>query len=808
MGIHPPLGGKLLRGQALRRAAWAVFALFIIAGLATVLPYPAVGEHVPTVTITHPDEGAVVSGVVLVKGTAWDELEVELVEVSFDLGATWHLAVDTSGNGSWATWAYEWDTTQHPNGEAKIWARAWNFHDGHAWDDRFVIVENPQEGNHVPGVKIHEPKHGETVWGLVTVWVCAWDADGNEQIEDVWVRIDQGDWQNATFVKVDGECSWWTYEWDTTQVEDGWHAIYAHAWDGTDESDVDVIEVFVDNVKENHPPNVGFFSPKGGDVVSGVVEVWLCAWDMDGNDQIELVKIRVDQGEWHNATFVEVDNECSWWVYEWDTTQVEDGWHHLSAAATDGQAWGDAHIEVKVLNHPEEKNHPPKVEITEPANGETVSGVVKVWVCAWDPDGNDDVEKVWVRIDAMKWQEATLKEVGGDCSWWLYEWDTTQVEDGEHHIYAIAWDGELHSPVAKIFVIVKNGEEENHAPYVTIVKPANGAKVSGVVNIWICAWDPDGNEDIEQVYVNFDGGDLLKATFIEVDKECSWWLYEWDTTKVDNGWHKIGAAATDGHAWADDSIKVQVCNEPENHAPQIEIVKPEDGAEVSGVVEIHLCAWDPDGNEQVEMVWVKIDAGPKHEATFVKVTPECSWWIYEWDSTQVEDGWHKITAIVWDGIDDGHDVIEVYVENVDDPPKVNIVHPHNGKEVHGIILIHGEAFDDHGVEAVFVRIDEGGWHKAVDTSPDGSWRTWAFQWDTRQVENGEHHIWAKAWDGSQHSEPDKVWVVVANEKHGILGPAEEVLEGAEIPLALAVTLPMLGGLLWTVVRRKRLLADR
>ena len=93
-------------------------------------------------------------------------------------------------------------------------------------------ISIPVLANNPPGVEIVEPGAGSTVSGVVTIWIVAWDADGNDQIQDVWVKIDSGDYQNATYNHTDGEGQWWYFEWDTTEVEDGWHHITAMAFDG------------------------------------------------------------------------------------------------------------------------------------------------------------------------------------------------------------------------------------------------------------------------------------------------------------------------------------------------------------------------------------------------------------------------------------------------------------------------------------------------------------------------------------------------------------------------------------------------
>ncbi len=65
----------------------------------------------PSSDITSPVDNAAVNGVsMIITGTATDGrgMGVHEVEVSSDGGSTWSAATDTSGNGSWSTWSFNW----------------------------------------------------------------------------------------------------------------------------------------------------------------------------------------------------------------------------------------------------------------------------------------------------------------------------------------------------------------------------------------------------------------------------------------------------------------------------------------------------------------------------------------------------------------------------------------------------------------------------------------------------------------------------------------------------------------------------
>lgn len=92
----------------------------------------------------------------------------------------------------------------------------------------------------------------------------------------------------------------------------------------------------------------------------------------------------------------------------------------------------------------------PFVEITSPDDGDTVSGTVTIQGIAYDNDEGDEIDKVELRIDDGEWFL-----VSGTDSW-IYQWDTTEVENGNHTIKARAFDGILYSNSDMITLFVEN----------------------------------------------------------------------------------------------------------------------------------------------------------------------------------------------------------------------------------------------------------------------------------------------------------------------------------------------------------------
>ena len=104
-------------------------------------------------------------------------------------------------------------------------------------ETKTISVKNKEENNPVV-FKIISPIDGEIVDETVLI---AGVAQGGEAIKIVEIRIDSGNW-----IQADGVDNW-RYKWDTTEVDDGVHVIYARSYDGYQYSDPLAIKIYVNN---------------------------------------------------------------------------------------------------------------------------------------------------------------------------------------------------------------------------------------------------------------------------------------------------------------------------------------------------------------------------------------------------------------------------------------------------------------------------------------------------------------------------------------------------------------------------------
>jgi hypothetical protein len=95
-----------------------------------------------------------------------------------------------------------------------------------------------------PTCSITYPETGVVLTGAITVTGSADDTDGT--ISSVWVKIDDGPWEQAATTKE------WSYIWDTTTADNGFIDIYSLSYDGIDISETAHQVITVDNFEEEY----------------------------------------------------------------------------------------------------------------------------------------------------------------------------------------------------------------------------------------------------------------------------------------------------------------------------------------------------------------------------------------------------------------------------------------------------------------------------------------------------------------------------------------------------------------------------
>lgn len=302
-------------------------------------------------------------------------------------------------------------------------------------DGTFSIINLP------PTVSIDYPEGGDTVSGLVNIRGIVDDPNGGSLIK-VLLRIDEDPWKECGIGLLPLPTSW-SYNWDTTKYSDGRHRIEVKAYDGIDYSEVESIEVWVQN--ENQPQLS--YSPSSHDFGT------------------------VQEGQIHQTTF-EIWNsgsgELTWSLSEdqpWlscDPLSGESAGEHKTVTVTidtSGLAPGSYVGEIKISSNggsgiftvtfyiAGEINHPPnKPKLISPRNGATdvsTSPTLNVYVI--DPDGDSITVYFYGRRQ-------------GASSFDLID-SVSNVENDTN--VSIVWDGLNYSTTYEWYAIASDNQFEN-----------------------------------------------------------------------------------------------------------------------------------------------------------------------------------------------------------------------------------------------------------------------------------------------------------------------------------------------------------
>jgi len=294
---------------------------------------------------------------------------------------------------------------------------------------------------------------------------------------------------------------------------------------------------------DNILPTASITSPSNNDTVSGIILITGTANDSDGF--VDHVEVSIDRGPWFTAV------GTTTWTYEWDTTKENNVLHKISARSNDGTDYSNVtSIDVTVYNTLQ--NTPPMINITYPFEGETVANVTTVMGSAYDTD--DDPLNISLRIDYGNWEPVGAIIAPPYISW-SYQWNTSQVSNGDHIITVQAHDGQNYTQASITVTVTNLHSQPNSSPVINITDPLNGTFVTGTTTIMGTASDIDGV--IQQVEIRINDGSWNPAMGTDT------WSYHWNTRILPDNIHTISARSFDGSNYSDiQTIILTVDNTP------------------------------------------------------------------------------------------------------------------------------------------------------------------------------------------------------------------------------------------------------
>jgi len=515
--------------------------------------------------------------------------------------------------------------------------------------------------------------------------------------------------------------------------------------------------------KDTTPPTVIITSPSNNSTVYGIVKITVNAID---DVKISKVEFYIDGnkvGEDYTQPY----------EYEWDTSNLEyNSTHRIKAKATDTSNNVGESQEIIVTIGDKEA---PVVNIINPKNGDILKGIVEIEISAIEKTANkikkiinklpSGLYVVELYIDGTKRQDFSQEP-------YKYSWDTTKEIDGTHTILATAKD--IAGNQGELSITIK---VDNTNPTVSITNPLNNSKVEGVVTIKANAND---NEGIDRVEFFVDNVLLGKDTIFPY--ELLWNTDNYTYSSV----HTIKAIAYDkvGNYAESDIITVTITD---TKPPEVNILSPNNGDIVSGIVKIKVDVVDKSGGNIKEIkkpIINKAPSGVDKVEIYVdgnlKATLNSTPYEYDWDTSGLLYGsTHTIGVKAYDKAGNGSSLKTIQVAIGDnEKPSVTITNPQNNSIVSGIIKIQVTADDKiSGLNKIIPKAPSG-INKVefyVDNTKIGEDTSSPYEisWDTTQVSDGDHIIKAKAYDVAGNSSDASITVKVDN-----TGPTISITEPA------------------------------
>ena len=487
------------------------------------------------------------------------------------------------------------------------------------------------------------------------------------------------------------------------------------------------------NSLDETPPLVHITYPANQSTLSGTVLITAYAYD---DNELESVKLYLDD-------VMILQSDTGPYQFNWNTLMYEDDQNYiLSATAEDssGNKTFSKSIQVKIDNF---DNIKPDGIFLYPSTGQILNGIVEISIQAEDNDGVDYIN-LFVNGDSL----GVFNEQQNIDDYYNYYWDTYSMpEDNISSIYAYIYDySKNYQIIGPISVTINNQDAPDITyPQGTIVTPASGSTVNGVVDIEVNVFD---NIGISKVNFFINGDSLFCDTIPPYN-------YNWDTTQEnENQNHTINIDVIDlsGNQTSLYPIAVYVDNleEPDITPPNIVIYEPAANQTVFGAVDILTIATDNDLVSKVEFY-------QNYELVETDFTAN---YTYSWNTLlENDDTEHIWFAIAYDAQSNSSqsDPIIFKVDNIDGiPPSGIITYPYAGQYVSDIISIQAEAYDNVGIDNIQFSINDSIVFIDNETPFEYSWNTLNY------LEDQEHQLTIVISDFNNNSYETGLFVTVDN----------------------------------------------
>ncbi len=267
--------------------------------------------------------------------------------------------------------------------------------------------------------------------------------------------------------------------------------------------------------------------------------------------------------------------------------------------------------------------NPPNIVYVNPINNSWVNGIEKIELKVTDASSGVNFSTVNYSFDNSTWKNMT------NNTNFYADWNTSSLSNNQTAIvYSKASDNASNTRYSWINVSV-----DNEAPKITVVKPSQNQKSSGIIQLQVNATDDYSGISA----VSFSVGNLERNMDC-IGNVCDEYL---DTRLVHDGGNTIIFNASDK---AGNSALASVNVSIDNTIPYVTIDSPSNNAYVSGKIFINASVSAPSGI--VQYVHLHIEKSG-YSSSWMSMNESGNYkYNYLLDTDQLEEGIYKITVKV------------------------------------------------------------------------------------------------------------------------------------------------------------------
>lgn len=717
----------------------------------------------PTVSLSQPDGGEVVSGNYEIKWSASDvdgDTVTLNIDYSSDSGSTWNsIATGEANDGS-----FLWDTTSVADGtnyRIRLTASDGSLTSSDVSSSDFEVRNST--ANHPPTVTVTYPNGGETLSGNQNITWVASDPDGDTVSIKLEYSADSGATWNTIASAVSNSGS---YQWDTSSVANGSsYEIRVTASDGKDSASDSSDAVFsVSNGGANGAPIVSLTYPTGGETLSGSINITWTASDPD-NDTVTLnLYISGDGGLSWSTIDTDIANSGS---YSFNTASVSDGTNYvIKIVATDGSLSSlaqstaftilngsslpqlklttsdssvstgtvfDVNVDLANISNVFGGNinisYPSAlVEVVGASSGTFLTGSVSCLTKDFSSDG-------YYNIGISKLGNVSGDSGSGEMAKISFRAKTNGTADISFKSNTKIRDPALSEiSVQPVGLSITIGTGENLPPVVSVDSPNGGEAVSGNYKIKWTASDPENATLLITIEYTSD-----KTTYHQIASNLSnTGSYTWDTTAVPDGAYWIRAIAYDGVQYASDlsDASFTLYNGSGNHAPTVSLISPVGGETLAKKALIVWSANDADKDNLKITLAYSSDGGATYSTIASDISNSSS---YIWDISSLAVGSDYVVKVT---ASDGSSSTSDWSDNTftiaspdssNNPPQPVVFSPNGGETAGGDYNISWLYLDPDGdlisATTIWYSSDGGSsWEKVYTTTSSVN----SYHWDTKR----------------------------------------------------------------------------